>query len=267
MHSLQCRLTAVILCSAFICSLTSAASLTGRVRDETSNSSLLGATVTLRELNRTTSTSTGGEFSLGNIPAGTYTLTVSSLGYADQTQSVTVSETGTAPLEVVLKSDIIELGKFVVEGTREGQARALQQKRAAANILDVVSADAVGKFPDGNAAEALRRVPGVSLEIDQSEGRFVVVRGIDAALNNVTLNGQSIGSPAEQGRRGLAMGSVPADLISRLEVVKAVTPDMDGNAIGGSINIVTQSPFDRAEPFFNGSVSRGYNDFSADWRS
>ncbi len=161
--------------------------------------------------------------------------------------------------------DFVELEQFVVEGERAGQALAIRQKREAANIMDAVSADAVGKFPDGNAAEALRRVPGVTLEIDQSEGRFVVVRGIDAALNNVTLNGQNIGSPAEQGRRGLSMDSVPAELIARLEVVKAVTPDRDHNAIGGSVNIVTTSAFDRPEGFLFGSLSGAYTDFTGKW--
>ena len=125
-----------------------------------------------------------------------------------------------------------------------GTALARDEKRTAATIMDVVSADSVGRFPDANAAEALRRIPGVSLEIDQGEGRFVVVRGIDASLNNVTLNGQIVGTPAEFGTRGVSMDAVPADLISRLEVVKAVRPDMDANAIGASINIATLGAFD-----------------------
>lgn len=265
MHVFGRRLVVSLLGFALLNSLASAATITGRVRDSNTNSYLLGATITVRELDRSTSTTAGGDFSLSNIPAGTYTVEVSSMGFVAATETVVLAESGAAPLEIALKSEILNLEKFVVEGTREGQARALQQKRSAANIMDAVSADAVGKFPDGNAAEALRRVPGVSLEIDQGEGRFVVVRGMDAALNNVTLNGQSVGSPAEQGRRGLAMDSVPADLIARLEVVKAVTPDLDGNAIGGSVNIVTQSPFDRAEGFLLGSLSKGYNAFSGRW--
>jgi TonB-dependent receptor len=244
----------------------SAATIAGRVRDANNNSYLLGATVIIAELDRTATTTSGGDYLFTGVPVGEYTVTVKYLGYDDSVQKVSVGAvTDTARVDFDLGAGVVKLGTFVVEGTREGQARALQQKRSANNIMDAVSADAVGKFPDGNAAEALRRIPGVSMEIDQGEGRFVVVRGIDAALNNVTLNGQSIGSPAEQGRRGLAMDSVPADLIQRLEVYKAVTPDLDHNAIGGSVNIVTQSPFDRDEPIFIGSLSTGYNDFSGDW--
>lgn len=143
-----------------------------------------------------------------------------------------------------------------------GAALARHEKRSAPTIMDVVSADSVGRFPDANAAEALRRVPGVSLEIDQGEGRFVVVRGIDASLNNVTINGQIVGTPAEFGTRGVSMDSVPADLISRLEVVKAVRPDMDANAIGASIDIATLGAFDMPGGFLFGSFRSGYNQLS-----
>jgi len=243
-------------------SLATASTVTGRIRDKESNGYLLGATVELCELGQATVSSSGGDFALSNVAPGTYTLVVSSLGYREFSQKVVVSE-GVAPLlDVALAADVVQLGKFVVEGTREGQARALQQKRSAENVMDVVSSDAVGKFPDGNAAEALRRVPGVSVEIDQDEGRYVVLRGIDSAFNTVTLNNQLIGTPCEAGNRGIALDSVPADLIARLEVVKAVTPDMDGSAIGGSINIVTQSAFDRPEAFLFGSVAGFYDNFS-----
>jgi TonB-dependent receptor len=239
-----------------------AATVTGRVRDKESSSYLLGATVELRELDRSATSSSGGDFALSNVPAGAYTLVVRYLGYKDYTQPLTVREGDTTALDLALTSDVVRLGKFVVEGSLEGQARALQQKRSAVNVIDVVSSDALGKFPDGNAAEALRRVPGVSLEIDQDEGRYVVLRGINSALNAVTLNNQLVGTPSEAGNRGIAMDSVPADLIARLEVVKAVTPDMDGNAIGGSINIVTQSAFDRREMFLQGSAAGFYDNFS-----
>jgi hypothetical protein len=261
------RLLVVSVLALMLSSISAAANLAGRVRDANTNAFLLGATVSLREINREATTDREGGFTFSDVPAGTYTLAVSYLGYNDTTQSVTVSGDASRLLDIAIGGEVVKLGSFVVEGNREGQARALQQKRSANMIMDAVAADAVGKFPDGNAAEALRRVPGVSLEIDQSEGRFVVIRGVDAALNNVTLNGQNVGSPAEQGRRGLAMDSVPADLISRLEVIKAVTPDRDHNAIGGSVNIVTQSAFDRAEPFAFGSLSAGYNDFAGDWVS
>ena len=247
---------------ALLAATAEAANVAGRIRDRDSNSHLLGATITLRELGRTATSDSGGDFVLTDVPAGTYTLEVEYLGYRPFTEQVVVADGGNSTVDVALSSDVTRLEKFVVEGIREGQARALQQKRNAAGIMDAVSADAMGKFPDGNAAEALRRVPGVSVEIDQDEGRYVVLRGIDSALNTVTLNSQLVGTPSEQGNRGIAMDSVPTDLIARLEVVKALTPDMDANAIGGSINIVTQSAFDRPERFLFGSAGGFYDSFS-----
>lgn len=246
-----------VLCSLALLPQASAATLAGRVRDANTNSFLFGATVTVRELGRQAVTDSDGTYQFPDLPAGTYTVAADYLGYSPATQTLVVSEDATARQDFSLGSEVVTLGKFVVQGNREGQARALQQKRTADNILDVVSADSTGKLPDGNAAEAVRRLPGVFAEIDQNEGRYIVVRGIDASLNNVTINGITVGSP-EAGSRGAAMDAVPADLINRIEVIKAVTPDMDHQAIGASVNIVTPSAFDRAEPFAYGTLAGGY---------
>lgn len=234
-----------------------AASLTGRVQDANTKAYLIGATVTLREIERSTSSTAGGQYTFHNVPAGTYTLVVTYFGYDDASETVTVGADGEVRTDITIGSEVIQLGSFVVEGNREGQARALQQKRNSDYLVDIVSADSAGKLPDGNAAEAVRRLPGVFAEIDQNEGRYIVVRGIDSSLNNITVNGVTVGSP-ESGTRGAAMDSVPADLISRIEVIKAVTPDMDHQAIGASVNIVTPSAFNRADPFAYGTLASGY---------
>ena len=101
-----------------VCATLNAATITGHVRDAKNNAYLLGANVTVRELNRSTSTSAGGEFTLSNIPAGSYTLVASSLGFSDQTTPITVSEQGTPPVDIALNSDIVALTTFVVEGSQ-----------------------------------------------------------------------------------------------------------------------------------------------------
>lgn len=249
----------VILAHALLTLAVSAATLTGRVRDANTNAYLLGATVTVRELNRQAVTDAEGRYLFADLPEGNYTLVVDYVGYRQAPHPVTVRSGGPGAMteDLSVGDEVVSLGSFVVEGNREGQARALQEKRTANAILDVVSADSAGKLPDGNAAEAVRRLPGVFAEIDQNEGRFIVVRGIDSSLNNITVNGVNTGSP-DGGSRATAMDAVPADLISRIEVVKAVTPDMDAQAIGASVNIVTPSAFDRAEPFAYGTLASGY---------
>lgn len=240
-----------------------AGSLSGTVADQ-QGGVLPGATVVVVHQATGASleavTREDGRYVVRNVPAGgPYLVKVTIGGFqVQETGDVSVAPGEEQQVDFRLQLESIAENVTVMAG----MALARQQKRGARNILDSVSADAMGRFPDDNAAEALRRIPGVSMEIDQGEGRFVVVRGVDASLNNVTINGQIVGTPAEFGTRGVSMDSVPADLISRLEVVKAVRPDMDANAIGASIDIATRNAFDRPEGFFSGSVRSGYNKMS-----
>ncbi len=232
--------------------------ISGRIDDANTGSYLAGAGIVVRELGRTAVADREGRYTIRNVPTGTYTLEASYLGYDSRVTTVTVSAGEVAQASLTLGAEVVAMEAFVIEGNREGQARALQLKRTAPNVVDVVSADSIGKLPDGNAAEAVRRLPGVFAEIDQGEGRYIVVRGIDSNLNNVTIDGQAVGSPQGEGR-AVALDAVPADLISRIEVIKAVTPDMDHGAIGASVNIATPSAFDREEAFAFASANYGYN--------
>jgi TonB-dependent receptor len=198
-----------------------------------------------------------GQYTVTGLRTGdSYRVVVNLAGFREAEATVSIANGE-------VRDFVLQLAEIREELTvRAGTALARDQKRSASNITDVVSADAVGRFPDANAAEALRRIPGVSLEIDQGEGRFVMVRGIDASLNNVTLNGQIVGTPAEFGTRGVSMDSVPADLVSRLEVTKTITPDLDANAIGARINIATLGGFDHPTGLFSGTLRTGYNELS-----
>ena len=128
-----------------------------------------------------------------------------------------------------------------------GQAAQLEQalddQRRANTIKSVVHADAIGQLPDDNAAEALQRVPGLSVERDQGEGRFVRVRGLGSDLNSVTINGTLVPAP-EDDRRAVAMDVLPSELVQSLSVVKTLTPDMDANSLGGTIEVESLSAFD-----------------------
>ncbi|WP_232848703.1 TonB-dependent receptor [Bowmanella yangjiangensis] len=123
----------------------------------------------------------------------------------------------------------------------KGMAQALTMQRTANNIVNIVSADGIGKLPDRNAAEAVQRIPGVSIERDQGEGRFVAVRGLPSQWNSTTLNGSRLPTAEEETTsRAVAFDFFPSDMIERVEVSKAVTADMEGDAIGGSVNFVTR---------------------------
>ena len=150
---------------------------------------------------------------------------------------------------------------IIVTGSRAARESAIERKRALPTVSDVVASDDIGKLPDFNTAEAVQRLPGVSVQVDQGEPRYVVVRGIDPNLNQVTVDGNIVGIPEAEGRR-VALDTIPSDLVSAIQVVKAVTPDYDANAIGGSINLVTPTAFDRPGAFTYGTARGTYNDKS-----
>lgn len=155
------------------------------------------------------------------------------------------------------------LEEVIVFGNAASLNHALEQQRMADNIKSIVSADSIGKLPDTNVSEALQRVPGVSIERDQGEGRFVSVRGLSADLNAVSINGMSTPSP-ESDRRAVALDVIPADLVQTLEVTKSITPDMDADAIGGSIEVKSVSGFDRDGLFYSFSSEGSYDDLSGE---
>ena len=246
MNRLRYPLIRSAVALALLASLTPAWSgeLLGRVVDGNTGQPLPNASVRIPQLGRTVVADRGGEYRIADVAAGTYSIEAGYVGYGTFKSDVTVPASGQAQQDFSLDSsgggDIQEV---MVTGYRLAQITALQDKKSAFVIKDSVTADDAGKLPDRNAGEALARLPGVSVTTDQGEGRYVTIRGIDAALNNVTIDGQTIGSPEGDTRR-VALDTVPADILSKLEVIKSATPDLDGNAIGGTINLVTPSVFD-----------------------
>lgn len=150
--------------------------------------------------------------------------------------------------------------EIVVTGQRASQERALQLKRDAVEIVEVASADEIGRLPDRNVAEVVERLPGVGVLYDQGEGRFVSVRGIPAELNNYTVNGFELGNP-DGTTRALPLDVISGQLLNRVEVVKAKTADLDGQGIGASINLVTQTAFDFRDAFvIQANAQAGYQE-------
>lgn len=136
-----------------------------------------------------------------------------------------------------------QLDTIVVTGQRASLQSALEKQRAAQGVLSVVHADGIGQLPDDNAAEALARLPGVTLERDQGEGRFVRVRGLGSDYNTISINGATVPA-SEAGRRSPGLDVVPAGLIRSLEVHKTLTPDVDASSLGGSVSVNTLTAFD-----------------------
>lgn len=148
---------------------------------------------------------------------------------------------GNAVVDFVLQEGAQEIGAVVVMGDQaRGQVKALNQQKTNVNVSNVISADQIGRFPDSNIGDALKRVPGIAMQNDQGEARNIVVRGLASELNSVTLNGNRIPS-AEGDNRKVQMDVIPSDMIQTIEVNKTLTPDMDADAIGGSVDLVTRA--------------------------
>ncbi|WOI53935.1 TonB-dependent receptor [Parvularcula sp. LCG005] len=140
---------------------------------------------------------------------------------------------------------------IVVQGTKLSRERGLEEKRNANQIIDALSVDELGQLPDKNIGESLNRLPGVSMLVEKGEGRYVQIRGINPSLNNVTINGANLGSPeTEGGGRQAPLDIIAGGVLGAVQVIKAPTPDMDGQGIGGTVNVQTKSPFDREEQFY-----------------
>jgi TonB-dependent receptor len=137
---------------------------------------------------------------------------------------------------------------IVVTGQRASQARAIDDKRNAIGVLDVAAADEIGRLPDRNVSEVIEHLPGVGVTYDQGEGRYVAIRGVPSNLNNYTLNGIEIGNP-DGSTRALPLDIVSGQLLNRIEIAKVKTADMDGQGIGGNVNLVTQTAFDFRDKF------------------
>jgi TonB-dependent receptor len=151
---------------------------------------------------------------------------------------------------------------IVVTGQRAQQERGIEAKRAAIGVLDVAAADEIGRLPDRNVSEVVEHLPGVGVTYDQGEGRYVSIRGVPSNLNNYTLDGVEVGNP-DGTTRSLPLDIISGQLLNRVEVAKVKTADMDGQGIGGTINLVPQTAFDFADRFtVTGSGKAGWQELN-----
>ncbi|MEO1652494.1 MAG: carboxypeptidase-like regulatory domain-containing protein, partial [Bacteroidota bacterium] len=230
--------------------------VTGRVVDE-NGLGLPGANVFIESLSIGAPSDVDGDYVLFNVPAGQHSLTISFIGYQMVQQSITVPDGAAIEVNIKMEPGAQVGDAILVLGDRlKGQAKALNKQRAKLNVTNVVAADQIGRFPDANIGESLRRVPGIAVQNDQGEARDIVLRGLARQLNSVMLNGDRVPS-AEGDNRNIQLDLIPSDMIQTIEVNKTLTPDMDADAIGGSVNLVT-----RAAPNglrVSGTAASGFN--------
>lgn len=238
-----------------------AAQLSGQVRQAQGQAPLSGVVVRVEETGQTAVTDSEGRYRFGALAPGAYTLTFRYLGLPESREAVRV-EAGENPARLS-SLGAGQVSELIVTGQRGAQAKALSRQLAADNLKNVVSADQAGRFPDLNAAESLRRMPGVSVqrEVVAGEGRYVSIRGLDSGLNNTQINGMNAAQPEKENRR-VPLDMVQTSALSSITVHKTLLPDQDADGIGGAVVLETATAFDFAGPVLDLMISGFHHDLA-----
>ncbi|UCD37241.1 MAG: TonB-dependent receptor [Fidelibacterota bacterium] len=230
--------------------------ISGIVRDVETGAPLPGANVVLEGTALGAASNRDGIFSIPKIPTGEFTLNISYIGYESRALPVTVEADQVVELDIGLSFAVIQGREVLVTAQLEGQAQAINQQLASNTIVNIVSADKIMELPDQNAAESVGRLPGISIQRDAGEGQKVVVRGLSPRFNAITVNGQRIPSTDPE-NRSVDLSMVSPDILAGIEVFKSLTPDMDADAVGGTVNFVTRKASDGFQT--NTRLQSGYN--------
>ena len=216
--------------------------ITGRVTDP-AHAILQGASVELQPAARKAVSDNTGQFSINDVPPGIYTLAISFVGMAPYSKEITV--TGGQVTHVEPEMQVAQASASVtVTGEQSlAEAEAINRERTAENIVQVMTAETILSLPNANVADATGRLPGVSLERDEGEGKYIQIRGTQPYYNNVTIDGVNVPAP-ESGVRQIKLDTIGADLVESVEVNKTLLANMDGDGIGGSVNIRTKTAGD-----------------------
>src|SRR6202045_4850381 len=234
---------AILLVSLFCTNAARAQEARGTISGVVKDSNggvLVGARVEVQPTGKNAVSDDQGQFRIPDVAAGQYTLTVTYVGFAPSSTSVTVAPGQVATTDISMKV-ASESDQMVVTAERlQGETEAINIERTADDIVQVLPLKVIQSLPNTNIADAVGRLPSVTLERDEGEGKYVQIRGTEPRLSNLTINGVNIPSP-ESNVRNIKLDVIPAALVDRIEVYKTLSANQDADAIGGSINLVTKT--------------------------
>jgi TonB-dependent receptor len=239
------------------------ASLRGVVVNDATGNFVQGAQLSLVGTTRTAVTDSQGRFHFGALPPGDYRVRTESAGSEAKEFALNVVPGTTVPVTLRLGSEIIAMERLMVTAQAEGQAQALNFQKNSENIRKVASLDALANSRLGEVGEVLQSMPGLYLEISTHQPVRPNIRGLSSEFNSITFDGVRIGNTNNDRSDGVS--GYPAESLSRIELMKSVTPDMEGDAIGGSINLVSKRAFDLSERLFKFNLGGAYNHQQQNW--
>jgi len=242
--------------------LAQSGNLTGRILDQTDDSPLWGTNILIAGTSIGAASDQDGKYRLTKIPVGPQIVVFRYLGYRSDSIEVEIFENRTLELDHTMSPQLVEGEEVLVTAQLQGQAAAINQQLTSNTIVNIVSADKIQELPDQNAAESVGRLPGVSIERDAGEGTKIIVRGLAPKFNSITINGERLPSTDAEDR-SVDLSMISSDMLEGIEVFKALTPDKDADAVGGSINFVVR----KAPKGMTGNVRfmGGYNDHENDY--
>ena len=253
------RLLYAILISLFTCNLTAyaEAEVRGRILDAQTGEELIGAAVIIKEMPGTGAISgLDGSFAFDS-PVGECTLVCSSIGYKNL--EIKFSDSSGETLVINLEPDTELLDAVVISADNAGRTEIAARgiEKSSMNVVNVMSAKAIELSPDMTVANAVRRMSGVTVERNSSgEGRYAILRGMDKRYNYTLVNGVKIPSPDNK-NRFVPLDIFPSEMLDRLEVTKSLTADMEGDGIGGAVNLVMKDAPGKLEVSAN--LASGYS--------
>ena len=232
-------------------------SVAGRIIDAASGDPLPGAAIMIAGTAIGSATNLEGDYVISRVPAGEQPFRVTYIGYETLDLTIEVVEGETVTEDIALSPAIVQGEEVVIYSQAEGQARAIQQQLASNTIVNVVSAARIQELPDANAAESVGRLPGVSIVRDAGEGAKVTVRGLAPKYSSITVDGNKVPS-TDLDDRSVDLNMISPEMLAGIEVYKSLRPDMDADAVGGTINFRTSGAPERRR--FNVSFLSGYHD-------
>ncbi|MEW5800217.1 MAG: TonB-dependent receptor [Bacteroidota bacterium] len=246
----------IFLCLSLPITIFSQGLLQGVVSDSTSSEPLVGANIHLLGTAIGGVTDLEGKYRITNVPAGSYFVRLSYLGYIAKVIPLVLHEDQTHTINVSLIPDVIEGNEVIITAQARGQVAAINQQLTSNTIINVVSEEKIKELPDANAAESIGRLPGVSILRSGGEANKVLLRGLDAKFTSVTIDGVKI-PPTDPLNRSVDLSMLSQSSLAGIELFKALTPDKDGDALAGTINLVTRKAPDVRE--FRADIKGNYN--------
>ncbi len=224
--------------------------ISGYVADS-AGAALQGARVEMQPTRMVAVTNGQGEFTISGLAPGEYTVTVKYVGFSPHSSNVTVVAGQAVRADATLKVATKQEEIVVYAGRAHGEAEAINRQLESDDILQVLPVEVITSLPNTNIADALGRLPSVTLERDEGEGKYVQIRGTEPRFSNVTIDGVNVPSP-ESDVRQIKLDIIPANLVDSVEIDKTLSANQDGDAIGGSVNLVTKTASERPTFYLNG---------------